>query len=720
MHGLAPKVPIPRSVHKKKPLTCRLVAAVLLSLFTTVASEQHPQAAVSGAWTTADVGSPALAGVAQDTPCSAATGCPAFSIAGGGAGVAGAADQFTLLHQRLTADGMVTLRVLSLTGTTTAEVGLMLRESLSASSRHVSILASANSVTVRSRSTMGGATASLVVARTAWLRLERVGPVITASVSNDGAQWTIVAAQTMALPSTVYAGIAVTSRSPTGLATAIVSGMAVTPNAPTMPTGWSSVDVGPAPSAGTASYSGSTFVGASYGTGLAGSADGFRLIYTRVRGDAKLVARVAASQGTFGRQAGIVLRSTLDAGAVEAALMSEATGVVLVKRTGAGQSVSKTRVASNLTPVYLQLDRKGSTITPSYSIDGSRWTAIPGFSVAFGAELYAGLAVAAGTGGAAAAAFDRLSLVSVAANAAPVVSLTSPSAGQQFTVSQPVQIAASASDPDDLIARVDFHVNNVRIATDTAAPYIASWTPSSAGSYSLTAVAVDSDGETTTSTAVVVSARSASTNSPPLVSLTSPAGGQKFSIWQQVNFAASASDMDDKVVRVDFHINNVRIASDSTAPYTANWTAVALGNYSLTAVAVDADGATTTSTPVAISVLTSSSSSTTPPPSTSTPPPSTSTPPPPSTGTGWRLQFDPSLDHDLIVGYTMEISLRLPLSITLSVSKSIGKPPIGEDGTCVLDVDAIVAALPVGTYQVVVKAVGHTGTTPSVPMVFAR
>jgi regulation of enolase protein 1 (concanavalin A-like superfamily) len=702
------------------------VAAALLSLFTTIASEQHPQAAVTGAWTTADVGSPALQGVAQETACSAATGCPAFSIAGGGTGIGGAADQFTLLHQRLTADGVVTLRVLSLTGATTAEVGLMLRESLSASSRHVSILASANSVTVRSRSTTGGATAALAVAKNPWVRLERVGPVITASVSNDGTQWTIVAAQTMALPSTVYAGIAVTSRSATGLATATVSGMAVTANAPTMPSGWSSVDVGTASSAGTASYSGSTFIGASYGAGFAGSADGFRMIHTRVRGDAKLVARVAASQGTFGRQAGIVLRSTLDAGAVEAALIGDATGVVLVKRTGAGQAVSKTRVASSLTPVYLQLDRKGSTITPSYSVDGARWTAIPAFSVAFGAELYAGLAVAAGTGGAAAAAFDRLSLVSVAANAAPLVSLTSPSAGQQFTVSQPVQIAANASDPDDLIARVDFHVNNVRIATDSAAPYVASWTPSAAGSYSLTAVAVDSDGETTTSAAVVISALPASTNAPPLVSLTSPVGGQTFSIWHQVQFAASASDANDKVVRVDFHINNVRIASDSTAPYTANWTAVALGNYSLTAVAVDADGATTTSVPVGISVVLSTSSPSSPPPSTSTPPPSTSTPPPPSTpppdpaGSGWRLQFVPSLDHEYVSGYTMEISLKLPLSLTLKVTKPVGKPPIGADGTCVVDVDSIIAALPIGTYQVTLKAVAASGTTPSVPMVFAR
>jgi regulation of enolase protein 1 (concanavalin A-like superfamily) len=272
-----------------------------------------------------------------------------------------------------------------------------------------------------------------------------------------------------------------------------------------MPSGWSSADVGPSPSAGTASYTSGSFIAASYGSGAAPSADAFRFIYTRVRGDAKLTARVVALQGRTGRQAGIVLRATLDPRAAETALVTDDAGLVLVRRSASGQSGSKTRVATTTAPLHLRLDRVGSTVAVAYSIDGTTWRAVANVSVSLGAEIYAGLAVAAGPdGGLAAAAFDRLSLISVAANAPPQVSLVSPLTGQVFLAGKPVGITATASDPDDLVARVDFRVNGVKVASDTAAPYTATWTAGAAGVYSVVAAAADFDGAVTTSTPALI------------------------------------------------------------------------------------------------------------------------------------------------------------------------------------------------------------------------
>ena len=513
MHELAPKVPSAGPVYKQTRPYSRLLAVVLVSLFTPAVLE-HPQAAVSGAWSPADVGSPALRGSAQEATCTTSSSCPMFTLTGGGAGVGGTSDQFMFVSQRLTGDGAITVRLLSLSGSVTAEAGLMVRESLAADARHASLLVSAGGVAFRSRTATGGSTASLSVSRGSWLRLERTGPALTASISSDGTQWTVAATQTLTLPSTVYVGLVVTSRAASAIATSTMSNMAVTPTTPTLPSGWAAADVGTAPAAGTASYSNGSFLATSAGMGFGSASDAFRFIYRRVLGDAKLQARVVASEGKVGRQAGIAFRTSLDGGAAEVALVADEAGVLLVWRSAAAQTALKTRVASTIAPVYLQLDRRGSMVTLTYSTDGATWKPITAVSVPFSTELYAGLAVAAGpNGGPAAAAFDRRSLVSVSANMPPVVSLTSPVNAQIFPQGQVVTMTATASDPDDLVARVEFLVNGVKVATDSAAPYSATWTAGSAGIYTLVATATDYEGAVTSSPTVTVTVVSTTTPS---------------------------------------------------------------------------------------------------------------------------------------------------------------------------------------------------------------
>src|SRR5436190_2227908 len=151
MHALAPKVPSAGPVHKQIRF-CFLLAAVVLALLIAAGSETRAQAggglpgAGTGAWTGADVGSPVVRGSATDAQCDSSTGCPAFSVSGAGTGVAGTADQFMFLYQKLTGDGTITVRLLSLSGSVTAEAGLMVRESLAADARHASLLVSAGDV----------------------------------------------------------------------------------------------------------------------------------------------------------------------------------------------------------------------------------------------------------------------------------------------------------------------------------------------------------------------------------------------------------------------------------------------------------------------------------------------------------------------------------------------------------------------------------------------
>jgi hypothetical protein len=94
-------------------------------------------------------------------------------------------------------------------------------------------------------------------------------------------------------------------------------------------------------------------------------------------------------------------------------------------------------------------------------------------------------------------------------------------------------------------------------------------------------------------------------NVPPTVSLTSPANGATLVAPATVSLAATATDTDGSVARVDFYAGTTLLASDATAPYEFAWNAVAAGGYALTAKAVDDDGASTTSAAVNVTVTSS-------------------------------------------------------------------------------------------------------------------
>jgi hypothetical protein len=73
-----------------------------------------------------------------------------------------------------------------------------------------------------------------------------------------------------------------------------------------------------------------------------------------------------------------------------------------------------------------------------------------------------------------------------------------------------ITINATAEDADGAIARVEFYAGTQLIGTATASPFSITWADVAAGSYSLTAVARDDEGASTTSGAISVVV-----NSPP-------------------------------------------------------------------------------------------------------------------------------------------------------------------------------------------------------------
>jgi hypothetical protein len=186
---------------------------------------------------------------------------------------------------------------------------------------------------------------------------------------------------------------------------------------------------------------------------------------------------------------------------------------------------------------------------------------------------------------------------------APTVSLTSPSAGT--TVSGSVPVAANASDNVG-VAGVQFKLDGANLGTeDTASPYSITWNSTTAanGTHTLSAVARDTAGNTTTSTNVAVTVSNSTPDlTPPTVSVTAPTAGSTISGSQAVT--ATASD-NVGVAGVQFKLDGANLGTEDTAsPYSITWDTAtsANGSHTLTAVARDAAANSATSASVTVTV----------------------------------------------------------------------------------------------------------------------
>ncbi|MBM3754421.1 MAG: hypothetical protein FJW38_10625 [Acidobacteria bacterium] len=186
----------------------------------------------------------------------------------------------------------------------------------------------------------------------------------------------------------------------------------------------------------------------------------------------------------------------------------------------------------------------------------------------------------------------------VTAPAAPSVSITAPTNNASFVAPASVTINANATTTQGTITQVEFYNGATLLNSDTTAPYSFTWANVAAGNYTLTAKAIGSNGTSTISAPVAVTV----TAPAPTVSLTAPANNASFTSPASVTIDATASTTQGTVTQVEFYNGATLLNSDTTAPYSFNWTNVAAGNYTLTAKAIGSNSTSTTSAPIAIVV----------------------------------------------------------------------------------------------------------------------
>lgn len=200
-------------------------------------------------------------------------------------------------------------------------------------------------------------------------------------------------------------------------------------------------------------------------------------------------------------------------------------------------------------------------------------------------------------------------------NAAPSVSFTNLSNGQQVAVGSTVSVGLSSSDSDGSVVRHQIYVNGALVDTDGASYTPYPITGIQSGNYTIRAVVTDNDGATAETT-VSISAGSGTPppppsggNAAPSVSFTNLSNGQQVAVGSTVSVGLSASDSDGSVVRHQIYVNGALVDTDG-ASYTPHPIRnIQSGNYTIRAVVTDNDGATSETT-----VDISAGSGTPPPP----------------------------------------------------------------------------------------------------------
>jgi len=196
-------------------------------------------------WNSTDVGAVAVAGsFTQETD--------RITVRGSGADIWENNDEFHFVSYSWTGDGVIVARLGGIELTDSwAKQGVMIRENSTAGARYAMVSRNpVGQVTMQTRTSAGGsATASHAPDRPEWVKLVRRGREISGYTSVDGARWNALGTATLALPSTVQIGLAVTSHRDGVLAAAAFHNVSLSstwnPQAPPAPANFTAVRSGP-------------------------------------------------------------------------------------------------------------------------------------------------------------------------------------------------------------------------------------------------------------------------------------------------------------------------------------------------------------------------------------------------------------------------------------------------------------------------------------------
>ncbi|TVR55494.1 MAG: hypothetical protein EA425_00650 [Puniceicoccaceae bacterium] len=154
--------------------------------------------------------------------------------------------------------------------------------------------------------------------------------------------------------------------------------------------------------------------------------------------------------------------------------------------------------------------------------------------------------------------------VSISVQVAPLtIAWDAPANNASFTYGQSVVFKATPSDPSR-VSRIDYLADGAVVASSTTAPFEASWTPETPGTYTVTARLTETGTGQTVSTnnrTITVPAPS-----PLTVSILSPAVDAGHSEGELIRLEAEVGPS-ERVLAVTFRLNGQLLAAFDSAPY---------------------------------------------------------------------------------------------------------------------------------------------------------
>jgi hypothetical protein len=163
----------------------------------------------------------------------------------------------------------------------------------------------------------------------------------------------------------------------------------------TLPSNWSTWDVGGVDLSGSAAYTNGVYTIKGSGADIWGTSDSFQFVFQPWSGDGQIVARVTGVQNTAPyAKAALMFRETLDDDSRNGIIyLSPTSGVSLQGRASTGVLTTNVNTVAGSQPIWLSLLRLGNVLSGYESSDGVNWTLVGTNTIPMATAAYIGLAV---------------------------------------------------------------------------------------------------------------------------------------------------------------------------------------------------------------------------------------------------------------------------------------------------------------------------------------
>lgn len=351
-------------------------------------------------WTSVDVGQPTVAGYSSfDNNI--------FTVRGAGGDIWGPTDQFHYVNQPFSGDGEIIAKVSSQTKTDDwAKSGIIIKESTAAGSKYALLAVTpANGISFQYNFNGDGGSATYTFPN-AWLKLKRSGNVFTAFSSANGVDWTQTGQTTLVMPTTVTAGLAVSSHKFDTLNTTVFENVTIKSSQQ-----WTAKDIGNPKVAGSTSITNGVYTLKGAGDDIWSTADQLHMNYQTLPADGEIISRVTAHNDTTDgwAKAGIIIKQSTTPGSAYALIAVTPAHGVNFQHSYNSNTAGPAYAFPN---IWLKLKRTGNTVTSYTSTDGQTWTQVGSASIVLTGDVLIGQFVSSHNGSqASTATFDNVTVI---------------------------------------------------------------------------------------------------------------------------------------------------------------------------------------------------------------------------------------------------------------------------------------------------------------------